>query len=237
MIILGITTSDEQCGVALRRHGVTIGSDTFAGARSCVEELIPRIDKLLAGHGLSLDDVDRFGVDAGPGGLAGIKIGVSAVKTLSQVTGRPAAAVSSLYAMSLRAARSDAGAGAGLFLPIVNCAKVEFFCALYRRLPGGGAELAAEERLAAAEGLRGMLLGVGGGDVLVLALGNAAGRMRGLIEEVLGARAAFAPPELGRPSAEIVCEIAETAEAKPYYEAQPNYLCLTNAERNIGVRA
>jgi tRNA threonylcarbamoyladenosine biosynthesis protein TsaB len=235
MIILGITTSDEQCGVALRRDGETIGSDTFAGMRSCVEELIPRIDKLLSGHGLALEDVDRFGVDAGPGGLAGIKIGVSAVKTLAQVTGRPAAAVSSLYAMSFRAARS--GGGAELFLPIVNCAKFEFFCALYRRLPGGGVELAAEERLAAAEGLRGMLLGAGGGEERALALGNAAVRMRDLIEEVLGARAAFAPPELGRPSAEIVCEIAETAVAKPYYEVQPNYLCLTNAERKIGVRA
>jgi len=250
MIVLGVTTSDEQCGIALRYDGEPAGSDTFPGMRSCVEELIPRIDRLLSSNGLLLSEIDRFGVDAGPGGLAGIKIGLSAVKTLAQVTDKPAAAVSSLYAMSLAASRAEPGAE--LFLPIVNCTKVEFYCALFRRLPGGGVELAADERLAGADGLRAMLrqwgqagkvensdtlLDSAGGGGSVLAFGSAAGRMRGVVEEALGSRVSFAPPELNRPNAEIICEIAETAEALPFDRVMPNYLCLTQAERDRGISA
>ncbi|MFA6451807.1 MAG: tRNA (adenosine(37)-N6)-threonylcarbamoyltransferase complex dimerization subunit type 1 TsaB [bacterium] len=236
MLILGFSTSDEECGIAIQRGGAIIGSDTFAGARSCLEELTPRTEKLLATLEISIRDIDKFAVDAGPGGLAGIKIGLSTVKTLAQLTGRPIVAVSSLLSISHAAAAAGAVPPGGLLLPLVNCSRNEFFCALFRRsADGSGVERLIQDRLCDPDILRGLLSGLGEGGEL-LALGNAAGRLRPAIEETLGARARFAEPPLGRPRAEVICEIAAALDGVPYNEAQPNYLCLSNAERNFGVR-
>lgn len=234
MIVLGITTSDECCGIAIRRDGATIASDSFSGSRVCVEQLIPRIDKLLTGGGLSLGDIDRFGMDAGPGGLTGIKIALATVKTLAQVVGKPVATVSSMRAMCIRAAREYKDTD--MFLPIVSCTKVEIFTSIYRRTPEREVEIDEAERLNDEAGLRELLKGLETSQ-RILVLGSAAERMRCAVEEILGDRAAFAATEFNRPDAAIVCEAAETAGAGPYNEARPNYLCLTQAERNLGIKA
>ena len=242
MLILGISTSDEECSVALWRGGAALGAETFPGARACVESLIPRVEKLLSEHNVVMNEIGLFAVDTGPGGLAGIKIGLSAVKTLAQVTGRPVAGVSPMRAMCHAAAAAGAVPPGGLMLPIVNCTKAVFFTALYRRAAGGGpgVDCAAPDRLDNPPGLRELLRGIGR-DEEVLALGRAAEQARPLIEETLGARARFADQQPGRPlgvpRAETVCEIAAGLEGVPYDKIQPNYLCLTNAERNFGVRA
>ncbi len=236
-----------ECGAR-----AVLGADTFPGARSCVEELVPRIMNLLESRGFGPRDVDRFAVDVGPGGLTGIKIGLTAVKTLAQVTGRPVAPVSSLHAMCARA--SDAGlvAPGGYLLPLVNCMKGEFFSALYRSAgcntrgaecgPHGAecserrAECVIKDRLDDTAGLRALLNWVSP-DAEALALGNAAEALRAQIEESLGPRVSFAPAGFDAPRAEDVCRIALLREDVPFNEVRPNYLCLTNAERNLGVRA
>jgi tRNA threonylcarbamoyladenosine biosynthesis protein TsaB len=235
MLILGVSTSDEECSIALWSGGSAMGVETFPGARSCLEELMPRIEKLLAENNAEMRDIGLFAVDTGPGGLAGIKIGLATVKTLAQVAGRPVAPVSSFRAICHDAAAAGAVAPVGLMLPLVNCTRIEFFSALYRRADGG-VECASPERLENAEIFRERLIGIDAGEE-VLVLGSAAERVKPAIEEILGPRAKFAVAPLGRPRAETVCEIAAGLAGVPYNEVQPNYLCLTQAERTFGIRA
>jgi len=256
MVLLGVSTSNEECGIALASAegggSALLGADAFPGARSCVEELVPRIMGLLESSGLGLRDVDMFAVDVGPGGLTGIKIGLTAVKTLAQVTGRPVAPVSSLHAMCARAADAGLVAPGGFLLPLVNCMKGEFFSALYRsarcdaRGAGCGprgpdcsaqrAECVIKDRLDDAAGLRALLNWISP-DAEALVFGNAAAALRAPIEESLGPRVRFAAADFDAPRAETVCRIALSVATVPFHEARPNYLCLTNAERNLGVRA
>ena len=229
MLILGVTTSTDRCGAALWRGGEVLGEEVFSGSRSCLEELIPRVDKLLGGAGVGLKDVDRFAVDVGPGGMTGLKIGIVTVKTLAQAVGAPVVPVSALHALC----HGARGMGGALF-PVVKCMKHEFFNAVYRA-SGGGVECVAEERLVnenmLLEGFRKVM---GGGP---LVLGDAADRARELFAGEPGGAARFAEGDANYPAAVSVCEIAAGAAAVDFREIVPRYLCLTSAERNFGIEA
>ena len=113
MYILGIETTGAFASVALVRDGVTVqeihGSDRF----SHLQNLMPQVEKVLKNSGSTLDDIDLIAVSAGL--LYGIRIGVSSARALSQITGIPCVAVSSLESLALNAA--DTAAEETLHMP------------------------------------------------------------------------------------------------------------------------
>src|SRR5579864_8287208 len=58
------------------------------------------IERLLARHNLSLEQIDVFASASGPGSFTGVRIGLTAVKGLAEATGRKAVAVSNLQALA-----------------------------------------------------------------------------------------------------------------------------------------
>jgi len=76
------------------------GHDKF----SHLQNLTPQIERVLRENELSIGDISGIAVSCGPGSFTGIRIGVSTARALSQVTGIPCIAVSSLEAMALRQA-------------------------------------------------------------------------------------------------------------------------------------
>jgi tRNA threonylcarbamoyladenosine biosynthesis protein TsaB len=225
MIILGVTASGTECGIAAARGAELLGSDTFPGARVCVEELTPRIVRLLGGLGLGLRDVDKFAVDVGPGGLTGIKIGLATVNTLAQALDRPVVPVSSLLALCC-----SAPPGWKTLVPAAACTREDFYTALYIR-EGGGLVCKEPDRVDTMEGIVEMVKDRTDGDVFLI--GGAAAL-------ALGAAAAAAGPRVKNggaivnPRAADVCAIAAGREGVSCFEARPNYICLTQAERNFG---
>ena len=224
-VILGVTTSTENCGVALMRGGEISGMEMFPGARSCVEELVPRIERLLDSNGMKPADIDLFGLDAGPGGLTGLKIGIITVKTLAQCLGRGIVAVSSMRTLCGGAPREYTH-----FLPAVKCMKKEFFAAVYSRREGG-LECVKEECLLDLEGFRRLAESAPEG---ALVLGDAVEQARaaagGAAEKLV-----FAGSEYNFPSAGVICGLAARGQPVQYRDVAPNYLCLSNAERNFGI--
>ena len=61
-------------------------------------QLIPELQKALARQNLKKADIDAYAVASGPGSFTGLRVGLSTVKALSEVQGKPIAAVSVLEA-------------------------------------------------------------------------------------------------------------------------------------------
>src|SRR5687768_1481440 len=73
-----------------------VGTD----ARTHAESLPGAALAILADHGLSIRDVDRFVVVAGPGSFTGLRVGIAAIQGFALVTDRKVAAVPTLEAMA-----------------------------------------------------------------------------------------------------------------------------------------
>ncbi len=62
--------------------------------------IYPAILDLLAAHDLTLDDVDAYAAASGPGSFTGIRVGLTAVKALAEVRGKPLLPVTILDALA-----------------------------------------------------------------------------------------------------------------------------------------
>jgi tRNA threonylcarbamoyladenosine biosynthesis protein TsaB len=112
MIILAIDTSGKNGSLALAQ--VTPGQGEIAvlevvalmgGTFSA--ELVPQISALLQKHGFSKRDLAGFAVASGPGSFTGLRVGLAAVKALSETLHQPIASVSLLEAVARSAKGSD----------------------------------------------------------------------------------------------------------------------------------
>ncbi|MFL6299427.1 MAG: tRNA (adenosine(37)-N6)-threonylcarbamoyltransferase complex dimerization subunit type 1 TsaB, partial [Terriglobales bacterium] len=104
MLILSIDTSGKNGSVALA-HGdaekfqLIATSPVEGGTFSA--QLIPQIARLLSENNLKKRDIDAFAAATGPGSFTGLRIGLTAVKGLAEILGKPIAAVSVLEACVL----------------------------------------------------------------------------------------------------------------------------------------
>lgn len=62
--------------------------------------LFDRIRQLLGRHDVPLDAIDCFAAASGPGSFTGVRIGLTAAKSLAEATGKPAVGVSNLMALA-----------------------------------------------------------------------------------------------------------------------------------------
>jgi tRNA threonylcarbamoyladenosine biosynthesis protein TsaB len=221
MLILGVTTSHPECSMALMNHGALLGRDAFDGRGACVEELAPRIDRLLKQCGADYGEVDVYAADRGPGGLTGIKIGLVTVRTLAQIANRPTASCS-----SLRATACAAPAGADLIFSVSRCSHDEVYYAAFRAGDGLPERLLADAVGAHEHAAAAFAACAGERPVLT---GNAAAR----VAECMSHPPEMTPESSWPPDAMHVCRLAAAAAHQPWNALQPNYLCITNAERML----
>jgi tRNA threonylcarbamoyladenosine biosynthesis protein TsaB len=67
------------------------------------ERLLPMIDAVMTGAGLTYHQLDRIAVTIGPGGFTGLRVGVAAARAMALATGKPVVGLTSLAAMAERA--------------------------------------------------------------------------------------------------------------------------------------
>jgi tRNA threonylcarbamoyladenosine biosynthesis protein TsaB len=115
--VLAVDTTGEFGSVALVEDERVIEEVPLHSPDGFGHILFDEIDRLLARHGVALDDVDCFASASGPGSFTGVRIGLTAVKGLAEATGRKVVAVSNLQALAsfgtreLRAVVIDARRG------------------------------------------------------------------------------------------------------------------------------
>jgi len=105
MLILSIETSGKNGSVALargdaERFELVATSPVEGGTFSA--QLIPQIARILSENNLEKSDIDAFAAATGPGSFTGLRIGLTAVKGLAEILGKPIAAVSVLEACVLK---------------------------------------------------------------------------------------------------------------------------------------
>ena len=100
MKILGVDSSATAASAAVLSDGKLL-SVTFSNTGlTHSQTLLPMIDNSLKTAGLTVTDIDCFAVTNGPGSFTGVRIGVSAVKGLSQPLNKSCMAVSTLEAIA-----------------------------------------------------------------------------------------------------------------------------------------
>lgn len=96
MKILAIDTATEVCSVAVLEDKNVILAKTLEAVNTHSVALMPLITNVLFEANLTLNDIDLFACDKGPGSFTGIRIGLSTIKAFCDVTNKPSVGVTSL---------------------------------------------------------------------------------------------------------------------------------------------
>lgn len=100
MKILAVESSAVSVSVCLTDGERLLAQDFQNCGLTHSRTLLPMIEHVLSGCGLTPHEVDGFAVAGGPGSFTGIRIGVATVKGLALAADKPCAAVSTLEAMA-----------------------------------------------------------------------------------------------------------------------------------------
>ncbi len=116
-MILSIDTTSEFGSIALTDRDRVIEEVLLHSPDGFGHILFPQIEKLLARHGVPVNQMDCFAAAAGPGSFTGVRIGLAAVKGLAEAVSKPVVAISNLRVLAffgaapLRATVLDARRG------------------------------------------------------------------------------------------------------------------------------
>ena len=217
-MILGIDSSAVSAGCALT-EGDKIVAEQFLNTRHTHSEtLLPMISAMLKSAQVTLADVDKIAVSAGPGSFTGLRIGISCVKGLCDAAHKPCVSVSTLEAIAYNFLQID-----GIICACMDARCKQVYNALFKSENGLLTRL-CDDRAISAEDLSEELSRYDGKVILA---GDGAELMHGFTE----GKYELSSPELRYQRGSGVCFAAQNAaEIKP--EAlMPSYLRLPQAER------
>lgn len=237
MYILAIETTGAFASVALmeddRLMGHVKGNDRF----SHLQNLMPQVEEVTRNNQLQIGDIDAIAVSCGPGSFTGIRIGVSSARALAQILDIPCVAVSSLEALAMRAAGTEADITADaedrvLICPILDARRSQVY--------GGGYYLEngfPKEEIKAGPYTIEEFLEKAVRYERILLLGDAADVCGEKIKLLRPEGTETAPEDIRYQDAVTVAELgrkllAETGGVK-YSDVKPEYMRIAEAERKL----
>jgi tRNA threonylcarbamoyladenosine biosynthesis protein TsaB len=230
MKLLAIDTALDEASAAVwegdgdPRSG-SIGESVCAERAAASRELVPAIDRLLAGRGWSVADLDGVVLTIGPGSFTGLRIGVSLVKGLASAHRMRVAAVGTLDAVAVASGRS------GLVVVVLDARRDEVYARLFR-CADRRAEPLSDEAVAA-PGAWAASLAI---DEPLWCVGAGAGRHAGALQAALGSRAAIVhEPVMTAAAAALHLGAVRFAGGRdtPLEDVLPRYLRRSNAETSL----
>ncbi|MDR1195806.1 MAG: tRNA (adenosine(37)-N6)-threonylcarbamoyltransferase complex dimerization subunit type 1 TsaB, partial [Endomicrobium sp.] len=96
MKILAVETSGKTFSIALNEDNKTVAEFFYDCGHIHSEMLVNAMERILEDTGNTYNSIDKFAVSAGPGSFTGIRVGMTAVKTVAQSLNKPVAAIDSL---------------------------------------------------------------------------------------------------------------------------------------------
>jgi tRNA threonylcarbamoyladenosine biosynthesis protein TsaB len=239
MLLLALDTTTAAGSVALWRGGL-IEERAGDAARSHAERLPGDLVALLAAHGHTTRDVERYAVASGPGSFTGLRIGIATVQGLALVGERLVHAEGTLDLLAHDAARAaDAEAGTTI-VAWMEAYRGEVFAARYRVVAAAPVDADGTRRRGAAtlEALDAPVVSAPeplaeawghGASGRVIVIGDGVPRTRALLVAHFGAAAALREPG---PLAGTLAALAarQTDSATRPHAVMPIYVRRPDAE-------
>ncbi len=195
MKILTIDTSTTACSAALS-DGEKISAEFVLDTdRTLSKQLINQIDSILRGSGLTVDDLDGFGVALGPGSFTGLRVGIATVKGLAVASDKPVVGFSSLAMLAMNLPWSSYQV-----CPMLDARKNEVYAGLYQ-CESNPVIMSPDCVTSPADFLDNIV-------ETTVFLGSGAVRYRPMIESRLGNKAVFAPFYCNTPRASAGAALA-----------------------------
>jgi tRNA threonylcarbamoyladenosine biosynthesis protein TsaB len=124
--ILALDTATEICSVAILDDDNMIDAITINSTNSHSVELMPIISNIMSRNNLTLNDIDLFACDNGPGSFTGIRIGIATIKAFCDVTNKPCIGVSSLDGFSIKNPKNNC-----IICSLINAKHNNCYCGLF----------------------------------------------------------------------------------------------------------
>ena len=99
MKILSISTSSNVCSCSILENTKLIKELSISDNNTHSIKLMPQISQLLSQTNLTLNSIDLFACDIGPGSFTGIRIGISTIKAFCDITNKPCIGIPSLTSL------------------------------------------------------------------------------------------------------------------------------------------
>ena len=216
MKILGIDTSGYANAVGVISDRQVLADFVFEARNDSLEKIVTNVDFALKEAGLTLDDIDGFGVGLGPGSWTGIKVGVTVGKILAFSTDKPVAGVPTLEALAY-----NVGDISATVCPVIDAGtKDTIYAALYR-VKDGAVSRISEYYIGDVPGLAGIVR------ESVAFVGSGANSYRQLIGQVFGSPSGIRIIE-SAPRGAVVARLAagrlERGESDDTLSLEPLYL-------------
>jgi tRNA threonylcarbamoyladenosine biosynthesis protein TsaB len=132
MKVLGIDTSGYANAIGAADGQCVLADSVYEARNASLSQIMLNIDSVLKEAGLTLQDIEGFGVGLGPGSWTGIRIGVTVGKMLAYSMGGSIKGISTLEVLAYQARESRS-----LICPIVDAgAGGAVYAAFYRAVSG-----------------------------------------------------------------------------------------------------
>jgi tRNA threonylcarbamoyladenosine biosynthesis protein TsaB len=224
--LLTIQTATPAGSVALTAGDRLLGELFLDVRRPHGSWLLAAIEQLLGAAGMTIRDLDGFGVSTGPGSFTGLRVGLATVKGLAMATGKPIAGVSTLQTLALQVPH--------VTLPVcalLDARKQEVYAGVFTWEEGWPQPRGAEQVIAPEQLLAGIT-------EQTLFVGDGAAVYRTLITRQLGPRAQFLSMTYAVPRAAhaalLAARVFVAGKSLPAALINPVYIRSSEAELNQG---
>jgi tRNA threonylcarbamoyladenosine biosynthesis protein TsaB len=126
MNILTVDTSSIVASAAILNEEKLVGEIIINHQKKHSEKLMVAIDHLLSDSGLSIKDIDVFGIISGPGSFTGLRIGMATIKGFAQALNKPVVGVSSLESLAMNLPYAK-----GYICPVLDAQRNETYSGIF----------------------------------------------------------------------------------------------------------
>ncbi|WEK54957.1 MAG: tRNA (adenosine(37)-N6)-threonylcarbamoyltransferase complex dimerization subunit type 1 TsaB [Candidatus Cohnella colombiensis] len=131
---LAIDTSTASLTVAIVRDGRLVDTSLTFAERNHSVRIISEIKELLARNGIRGNEIDLIAVGQGPGSYTGVRIAVTAAKTLAWTWNKPLIGVSSLEALAFGACKALKPEGKAWIVPIMDARRGQVYSSRFEAI-------------------------------------------------------------------------------------------------------
>lgn len=127
MRILAVDTSAVCASVAVTENGKILSECSTNTGLTHSRTLMPMVDSVLKNAEISIDSIDFLACSVGPGSFTGIRIGVAAIKGLSDALGKKCIPVSTLEGLAYNLQGNECTA-----VSVMDARCNQVYCAVFR---------------------------------------------------------------------------------------------------------